>query len=55
MQEGSRAVLKATGETVVVISSIGNRRYLVRLPPQQRWHRPRYQEIHEERLSLAGQ
>ncbi|MDZ7788895.1 MAG: hypothetical protein U5L08_00080 [Xanthomonadales bacterium] len=55
MQEGRRAMLKATGEAVVIISSVGDRRYLVQLPPQQAWHKPRYQEIRDDRLQFSSQ
>lgn len=55
MQEGRRAVLKATGESVVVISSLGNQRYLVQLPPQQPGHKSRYEEIREEKLQFSSQ
>lgn len=54
MQEGSRAVLKSTGETVTLLAATGDQRYLVRLPPQQPGHRPRHQEIRGDRLRFSN-
>lgn len=54
MQHASRATLKATGESVVIVGSVGDRRYLVQLPPQQAWHKPRYQEIREDKLQFSS-
>jgi len=54
MQEGTRAVLKSTGETVTVLATIGENRYLVRLPPQQPGHEPRHQEIRGDKLRFSN-
>lgn len=54
MQPSSRATLKATGEPVTILASIGDQRYLVRLPPQQPGHNPRHQEIRGDKLQLSG-
>lgn len=57
MEQASRAMLKATGEPVMIlgqaIGSGGNQRYLVKLPPQQPWHEPRYQEVRGDRLRFS--
>jgi hypothetical protein len=55
MQEGSRAVLKATGEPVSILAATGDQRYLVRLPTQQPGHKPRYQEIRGDKLRFSSQ
>lgn len=47
------AMLRATGEQVVVLNSTsGQGRYLCLLPPQQAWHRSRVQEVRAERLQF---
>lgn len=58
MQGSAHATLKATGEPVVVLGPVagsggGGQRYLCQLPPQQPWHRPRYEEIRDERLQFS--
>jgi hypothetical protein len=58
MQQSSRATLKATGEPVVIIGqaagSGSQQRYLVQLPPQQPWHKPRHQEIRGDKLRFSN-
>jgi hypothetical protein len=54
MQEGTRAVLKATGETVTILAAIGENRYLAQLPPQQPGHKPRHQEIRGDKLRFSN-
>lgn len=54
MQEGSHAVLNATGETVTILAATGDQRYLVRLPPQQPGHKPRHQEIRGDKLRFSS-
>jgi hypothetical protein len=56
MTSRSEAVLKSTGERLILIGShvAGGTRHLCLLPPQQPWHRPRFQRIRGERLQFAG-
>lgn len=58
MQQGSHAILEATGEPVIImgqaLGSGKNQRYPVQLPPQQSWHKPRHQEIRGARLRLRN-
>lgn len=56
MTSRSEAILKSTGERVILIGShvSGGTRYLCLLPRQQPWHRPRIQEIRSERLQFSG-
>lgn len=54
MQEGTRALLKATGEAVTILAAIGENRYLVRLPPQHPGHKPRHHEIRGDKLRFSN-
>ena len=56
MTSPSEAVLKSTGEKVIVISShtAGSTRYVCLLPPQASGHSMRIQEIRGERLQFSG-
>lgn len=58
MQQSGHATLKSTGEPVVILGQAAGtgdqQRYLAQLPPQQPWHKPRYQEIRGERLQFSN-
>ena len=50
MIAGDKVTLKATGESVLVLQTLGNGRSFCQLPPQAPWHRPRYQVIRDQKL-----
>jgi hypothetical protein len=58
VQQSGHATLKATGEPVVILGQSagfdGQQCYLVRLPPQQTWHKPRFQDIRGDRLQFSN-